>query len=119
MINIKSTSKKFDSIDNYLMTISPAITSLKDVPDGTRIHVVGYMIFDDVKENTGETVEVLSIITDEQEVYSCQSATFKRSFLDIAQLMGNSEFQIEKVSGVTKAGRPYINCILDVKAMRS
>lgn len=117
MINIKTMSREFTDVEKYLMTISPAITSMKDVADGTPITVAGVLYFEDVKENTGEAVEVMSIITPDNEVYSCQSATFKRSVNDIATIMGDKRFTIIKTSGKTKAGRDFINCVLDTSKL--
>ena len=117
MVTIKETSRDFTEVEQYLMTIAPSIVSMKDVEDGTKINVDGFLIFEDVKENTGEVVEVLSIITPEKNVYSCQSATFKRSVKDIANIMKGA-FTIIKQSGKTKAGRDYINCVLDIESIR-
>lgn len=115
MINIKETSKEFNEVEKYLMTIAPSIISMKDVEDGEHITVDGILMFEDIKEDTGETVEVMSIITPEKHVYSCQSATFKRSVRDISNIMNGKPFTIIKTSGKTKANRDYINCILDVE----
>lgn len=116
MINIKS-NKEFNEIEKYLMTISPAIESIKKLPDGTKIAVNKYMFFEDVKENTGEAVEILSILTPDNKVYCAQSSTVKRSFNDIVSIMGDKPFTIIKTSGKTKAGRDFINCILDVESI--
>lgn len=118
MITIKAVSRDFTSLEKYLMTTSPDITSMKDVVDGEKITVDGYLTFDDVKEKTGEVVEVLSIITPEKKVYSCQSATFKRSISDIHGVMETTPFTVIKISGKTKAGRDFINCVLDVESIR-
>lgn len=115
MINIKEMSKEFNEVEKYLMTIAPSIISMKDVEDGERITVDGILMFEDVKEDTEETVEVMSIITPEKHVYSCQSATFKRSVRDISNIMNGKPFTIIKTSGKTKANRDYINCVLDVE----
>ena len=117
MITIKETSREFDKVEQYLMTVSPAMKSMKDVEDGTKITVAGTLMFEDTKENTGETVEVLSVITPDKQVYSCQSATFKRSLKDIANIMDGQEFTIIKTSGKTKAGRDYIDCQLDIASI--
>lgn len=117
MITIKETSREFTPVEKYLMTKSPHITSMKDVADGEKITVDGYLTFDDVKEKTGEVVEVLSIITPDKKVFSCQSATFKRSVSDIHDVMETATFTIIKISGKTKAGRDFINCILDVDSI--
>ena len=117
MITIKETSKEFTEVEQYLMTLSSDITSMKDVADGTSIEVAGTLLFVDTKEtgtDAGKEVEILSIITPDNEVYSCQSATFKRSMGDISKIMHGQPFSIIKKSGTTKAGRPYIDCALDI-----
>ena len=117
MITIKETSKEFTEVEQYLMTLSSDITSMKDVADGTSIAVAGTLLFVDTKEtgaDAGKEVEILSIITPDNEVYSCQSATFKRSMGDISKIMHGQPFAIIKKSGTTKAGRPYIDCALDI-----
>lgn len=117
MITVKESSREFNEVETYLMTIAPSINTLKDIEDGTHITVDGYLVFEDVKESTGETVEVMSIITPEKEVYSCQSATFKRSVKDIHNIMHGKTYTIIKTSGETNAGRAFINCILDIESL--
>ena len=117
MIRIIEQSRDFNEVEQYLMTIAPSIISVKDVENGERITVDGILTFEDVKENTGETAEIMSIITPEKQVYSCQSATFKRSIGDISSIMGDKPFTVIKTSGKTKAGRDYINCVLDVDSL--
>lgn len=117
MINIKEMSRDFSEVEQYLMTIAPSIVSMKDVEDGEHITVAGILTFEDVKENTGEAVEVMSVITPEKRVYSCQSATFKRSLNNISNIMKGKPFTVIKMSGKTKAGRDYINCVLDVDSL--
>lgn len=116
-ITINSQSRDFTEVEQYLMTLDRGIQSLKDVVDNTSIPVAGYLTFTDEKEN-GDSVDILSIITPDNEVFSCQSTTFKRSFGNITNIMHGKEFSIFKVSGTTKAGRPYIDCTLDVKSVK-
>lgn len=116
MINIKEMSREFNEVEKYLMTIAPSIISMKDVEDGEHITVDGVLVFEDVKEY-GDVVEVMSIITPEKQVYSCQSATFKRSINDISNIMRGKQFTVIKTSGKTKANRDYINCVLDVEGL--
>ena len=117
MINLKEMSRVFNKRELYLMTISPSITSVKDLPDGTKITVAGTLKFEDVKEDDGEVVNILSIITPDNKVYSCQSATFKRSILDIAGIMDGEPFTVIKTSGKTRAGRDFVNCVLDTESV--
>lgn len=116
-ITINSQSRDFTEVEQYLMTMDRGIQSLKDVDDNVSIPVAGYLTFTDKKEN-GDSVDILSIITPDNKVFSCQSATFKRSFANITNVMHGKEFSIIKVSGTTKAGRPYIDCTLDVKLVK-
>lgn len=116
-ITINTQSKDFTEVEQYLMTLDRGIKSLKDVEDNTSIPVAGYLTFTDEKEN-GDSVDILSIITPDNEVFSCQSVTFKRSFDNIAKIMHDKQFSVVKVSGTTKAGRPYIDCALDVKSVK-
>lgn len=116
-ITIKTQSKDFTEVEQYLMILDKGIHSLKDVEDNTSIPVAGFLTFTDEKES-GDSVDILSIITPDNEVFSCQSATFKRSFDNIANIMHGKLFSVIKVSGTTKSGRPYIDCTLDVKALK-
>lgn len=115
-ITINKQSKDFTEVEQYLMTLDRGIKSLKDVKDNTSIPVAGYLTFTDEKEN-GDSVDILSIITPDNEVFSSQSSTFKRSFNNITNIMHDKHFSIIKVSGTTKNGRPFIDCALDVKSV--
>lgn len=117
MVEIKTVSREFTEVEKYLMTIAPSIHSMKDVEDGTHITVNGVLEFTDIKENTGEETVIMSIITPDKQVYSCQSATFKRSIRDISNIMNGKEFTVIKTSGKTKAGRDFINCVLDTESL--
>lgn len=118
MVEIKNCSREFTEVEQYLMTIAPSIISMKDVPDGTHITVDGILTFEDIKESTDEIADILSIITPEKKVYSCQSPSFKRSIRDISNIMKGKSFTIVKTSGKTKAGRDFINCELDVESLK-
>jgi hypothetical protein len=113
MIEIKEMSREFTKVEKYLMTTAPDIEPLKNIGDGESIPIDGYIIFNDVKDNE-DVQEIVSIITPDKKVYSGQSATFRHSLKEIENVMDGEKFSIIKISGKTKAGRDYINCILDV-----
>lgn len=117
MVEITKTSREFTKVETYLMTVAPGIVSLKDVPDGTSIDVSGTLEFTDMKDITGEFVEIISIITPDNRVFSAQSKTVKRSIHDIENIMDGEQFSIIKTSGVTKAGRSFINIELDTSKL--
>lgn len=108
------SNDSLEAVDKYLLTVSPAIETVKSIEDGTSIKVSEWCLFEDEKD--GETTELLSFITPEKKVFCCQSKTFKRSFFDIQSLMGNN-FTIIKTSGITRNGREFVNCILDVSTL--
>ena len=116
MINVLERSREFSKVEEYLMTLSNDIVSIKDVPDGTKIAVDGYIVFEDVKKD-GEVVEIFSIITPDKKVYSAQSATFRENVIDIAMCLGKEPYPIIKKSGKTKNGRDFVSAALDVAAL--
>lgn len=113
MVEIKEMSREFTKVEKYLMTVAPDIEPLKNIDDGQSIEVDGFIIFNDIKDD-GDVQEIMSIITPDKKVYSGQSATFRQSLKDIESVIDGEKFSIIKISGKTKAGRDYINCILDV-----
>lgn len=108
---LRKSSEELTKKDCYNMTRGAEIKSVKDIEDGTIINPVKFVIFNDVKED-GEVAEILSIMDVTGAVCSTQSKTFKGSFLEIVELMEGEDFEIKKLSGTTKAGRPYVNCTL-------
>lgn len=117
MIKITEKSREFTKVEQYLMTVAPSIISAKDVEDGTKITVNGVLEFTDIKDDGSES-EIMSVITPDKVVYSCQSSTFKRSIHDIMAIMDGEPFTIVKTSGETKGGRDFINCYLDTDSIK-
>lgn len=74
--------------------------------------VHGYALYEDVNAR-GEVVEVLAIKTD-GVVLSTVSATFKREFFDIVDIMENDAFSIHVIKGMTRGGRTFYTCSLDI-----
>ena len=116
MITITNTTKEFTAVERYLMTTAPTIKSVKNLSDGDVINVAGYLEFIDEKED-GETTELMSIITTDKDVYSTQSVTFKRSIKDIETVMQGFPFPVKKFTGESKAGRKYVDCVLDIDSL--
>lgn len=111
MINILEQSKEFDKVQVYMMTLDSAIVSMKDVPDGTELEVDGFITFEDMKED-GTSQEICSILTTDKKAYAFQSKTFYRSLVAIHKLMDGEGYTIVKRSGISKSGRPFIDCSL-------
>lgn len=116
MITITNTSKEFTAIEKYLMTTAPTIKTVKTLQDGDVINVAGYLEFVDEKDD-GTKAELMSIITTDNMVYSTQSLTFKRSIKDIETVMQGFPFPVKKISGQSKAGRDFVDCVLDIDSL--
>lgn len=113
MVEIKEMSKDFTKVDIYRMTLDNGITSCKDLEDGTEIEVEGYITYLDIKEN-GKEEEVFAIKATDGKVYACTSKTFARNVRDMAKLYEDEGgiFTIIKMSGKTKADKPFIMATL-------
>jgi hypothetical protein len=116
MITINETGRELTKVEKYLMTQDNNVVSIKDVEDGSSIPVDTYCVFTDTKED-GTEAEILSILADDKKVYATQSETFKRSFKDMYNTMDGDKFSFIKTSGQTKAGRPFVNCSLDIDSL--
>lgn len=116
-ITITKASRELTEVEQYLMTMDAGITSIKDVADGTLIPVDAYIEYKETK-NDGTEAELLSIITVDGKVYLTQSSTFKDSLKSIHELMHGKQYAIVKLSGETKAGRPFVDCGLDVNSVK-
>lgn len=116
MITIKNETRNFTKVEEYLLTIAPTIKTVKTLEDGDILNVAGYLEFVDVKED-GTTNELMSIITTDNKVYSTQSVTFKRSIKDIETVMQGFPFTVKKISGQSKAGRKFVDCVLDIDSL--
>lgn len=116
-ITIINASRELSEVEKYLMTMDAGITSMKDVADGTSIQVDAYLEYKDVKKD-GTEADLLSIITVDGKVYSTQSETFKSSLKSIHELMNGKSYAVVKFSGETKAGRPFVDCGLDVNSVK-
>lgn len=117
MIKVTNQTKEFTAIEKYLMTIAPSIKTVKTLEDGLTINVAGYIEFVDEKDD-GTSAELMSIITTDNAVYSTQSVTFKRSIKDIESVMQGFPFPVKKFTGESKAGRKYVDCVLDIDSLK-
>ena len=85
----------------------------KDMDDREPMTPICWVEFHDVNSKDEEH-DILAIMTEEQGVVSTVSATFKRDFYDMFDLMDGEAFQFHTVHGVTKAGREFVTCTMCV-----
>lgn len=116
-MQILEMSRDFTTTEKYLMTMSNNAIPVKTLDDYTELRPTGYLVYSDVSA-TGEEGEMFSVIGEDiagnLTVWTCQSKTFRRTFLDMWNLFNGESFTIYKTSGETKAGRPYVNCDLSI-----
>lgn len=114
-INILSkSSDELSKKQVYDLTKSPAAISVKDLADGAKLSVTAWVVFEDNKQD-GDAAEILSVLGDdvltgESVIWATQSATFKREFFTAWEMADGDAITIEKMSGTTKAGRPFVTC---------
>lgn len=117
MIEIKDIAKlsnpeeEVDKRTKYLMTKNPAMTSIKDVTDGTQLDITHVCEFTDVNKD-GLPVEIETYMDRNGNVYATQSNTFKEYFGDIRSIFEGEDVSIIKKSDKTKAGRDFVYCTL-------
>lgn len=114
---IIKTSGNLDTYSEYELIESPAIVSFKNVENKELICVgswVKYLTID----NSGNEITCLSVQdANTGEVFSGQSATFRKSFEDVTDRISEMEevpdmFFIEVLHRTSKSGRDYLNCAL-------
>lgn len=114
---IIKSSGNFDTYSEYELIESPAIVSLKNVENKGLICVGAWVKYLTV-DNSGNEITCVSVQdADTGEVFSGQSATFRKSFEDIVDRVSNMEevpdmFFIEVLHRTSKSGRDYLNCAL-------
>lgn len=94
----------------YRMTKSESL-QVKDLERGLSMPVDKWCLYEE-ENSKGELQQVLSFTSGPQKV-STISATFIRSFLECAELMGEDPFSVIITGGETEKGRRYVNCELD------
>ena len=111
MVKITNKSQEFSNLEVYNMTKSHKLNTLKNLENGAKIEVAGFMEWEDTNEETGEVTELMSLLTTDGAAYVTQSDTFKRDFFDIVEIFDyNFPITIEHGVGKSKAGREYHYC---------
>lgn len=110
MATIIKSNKELTKRESYKLTLDPSIKKMKDFI-GVQIDVAAYCLYKDVYKD-GKEVEVLSIMDKDGSVCATNSATFKRDFMNIVDLMDGEDYKIEVISGQSKSGREFVTCSL-------
>lgn len=107
-MEIITSNKELEQSEIYQLTLSPEIQKMRDIVDA-ELTIVNYCIYTD-NDSDGKEQTLLSVMTDDGDVYATNSGTFIRSFKKIVEMLGTPK-RIKIVSGTSKAGRAYIDCV--------
>lgn len=111
MVKITNKSQDFSNLEVYKMTKSHSLNTLKNLENGAKLEVSGVMEWEDINDETGEAIKLLSIITTDGATYVTQSDTFKRDLFDIIEIFEHKfPIVVEHGVGNSKAGREYHFC---------
>ena len=113
-MNIIKKSGELSIMEQYQLTMSPKIQRIKDCA-GQRFEVAKWCVYEDIDKKSGDTKEILSMMTSEGEVFATTSDTFKNDFKDILSLlesagMAGTVFSLEVITGKSKVGRDFFTC---------
>ena len=108
MQTIHRKSENLTKKQLYDMMSSPAVQRMSNAV-GQILPVKGYVLYEDADKD-GEVHRLLSVLTENDEAYATNSATFIRSFEDCVNIAGDELNSIEIMQGTSKAGRPFIMC---------
>ena len=79
--------------------------------DGSELEVKAWVIYeDDPDEKTGDIKKVLTIMTEDDEIFGTISPTFIKEFEKIAKYFGDDVGSIKVITGTSKSGRTYVTC---------
>ena len=86
-------------------------TSVKLIGNGTQLHIDCFILYEDMNANTGEVNEVLAFKSG-NDFYTTISPVFKKSFLDMFEVLGDEVEKIEIQKRLSKSNREYVDCQL-------
>lgn len=101
-----------DARTQYKMMKSPEVKKMSDAVDSL-LEVKSWLSYTDVDSKTGEIREILTIETQDGEMFGTVSATFRREFADIVNFFGEDVGVIKVLGGSSKAGRNFITCTVE------
>lgn len=98
--------------DQYKMTKSPEVQKMTEAA-GSVLEVAAWINYEVMDESTGESKEIIAIMTAEGEMFATISKIFIKGFKDIVEIFGDNVGLIKVVSNTSRAGRNYITCTIE------
>lgn len=109
-MEIKYTNKELNKRQIYKHTRASAI-SLKDVEDGTQIHPMEIVIYEDTNSK-GEVNTITSIVDEGGNHFATNSGFFREELEYILNLLDGEDFEILVKKAQSKGGRTFVTCEL-------
>ena len=105
-------TEKLSLVDQYNLTRSPETEKMSDHV-GEELRVDKFMVREEERADTGETVTITSISSN-GKVYATNSATFCREFVGVIQMAENAGEKVNTIrisEGKSNKGRTFITCV--------
>ena len=112
-MEIIEKSREFKASETWKLTRDAGIQKMSDI-EGQSFKPVDYCVYTDTNSE-GQAQTLLSVMSDEGVVYTTNSETFRREFLDMVKVFKDAGEELEKImvmGGTTNAGRHFITCAL-------
>ena len=106
---VKKFPQDMDARTQYKLMKAPNVKKMSDAVDSS-LEVKAWIAYTDTDSKTGEQREILTLLTNDGEMFGTVSATFRREFADIVAFFGEDVGAIMVVGGKSKAGRDFITC---------
>ena len=108
-MNIIIETREFNRKEKYALYIRGG-KSIKDLPEGTELDIVGYSVYEDVNSK-GDNVVITAMLLSDGSVVSTSSETVRRELDSIVRGLG-IDFNVETLTvrtmkGMSKNGRLY------------
>ena len=108
---VKKFPETMDARTEYKLVKAPA-KRMSDAVDSV-LEVKSWLLASEADTVTGEPKEILTIETNDGELFSTISSPFMREFADIVKFFGDDVGAIKVIERVSRAGRKYLICVIE------
>lgn len=105
---IKKHPEDMNKREEYKLMNSNETKKMSDA-EGSVLNPKAWVLYEDTTP-TGEIKKVITLITEDGEIFGTISESFINAFERIVDFFGGEIGEIKVVSGTSKAGRTYITC---------
>lgn len=105
---IKKSNENLTNKDLYFLLTDKSVKKLSDCA-GKTISIIDWVLYEDVRRDTGEVQKVLSIKTSDG-TFATNSPSCIESFEKIAECFDKDFSKISIVKNKSRMGREYLDC---------